>query len=134
MTLNKEGRSTLSFTFSSHSPWTQGNQRLFSATFGVDSGNALGGSDVPDADGLVSGRGDKQVGVGWMPAELVYTVAVTSVVVLLHLPPPGKKEDECRLHIILSRAIFRKETVTPGGDVSDCPLKQCDDVYSVYTI
>lgn len=54
-------------------------------TFRVDGGDAFGGADVPDANGLVSGRCDEQVRVGRMPAQLIHTVAVTSVVVLFHL-------------------------------------------------
>lgn len=54
-------------------------------TFRIDGGDALGGADVPYADGLVSGRRDEQIWVGWMPAELIHAVTVTSVVVLFHL-------------------------------------------------
>lgn len=54
-------------------------------TFRVDSGDAFGGADVPDTNGLVSGRRDEQVRVGRMPAQLIHAVAVTSVVVLFHL-------------------------------------------------
>lgn len=56
-----------------------------SRTFGVDGGDALGGADVPDADGLVARRRDKQIGIGRMPTELIYAVAVTPVVIFLHL-------------------------------------------------
>lgn len=54
-------------------------------TFGVDGGDALGGADVPDADGLVPGRRDEEVGVAGVPAELIHAVPVPPVVVLLHL-------------------------------------------------
>lgn len=54
-------------------------------TFGVDGGDALGGADVPYANGLVSGCCDEQIGVGRMPAELIHAVAMTSVVVFFHL-------------------------------------------------
>lgn len=54
-------------------------------TFGVDSGDALGGSDVPYPNGLVSRRRHEQIRVGGMPAELIHAVAVASVVVLFNL-------------------------------------------------
>lgn len=54
-------------------------------TFGVDGGDAFGGPDVPDPNGLVSRCRHEQIGVGGMPAELVHAVTVTSVVVFFHL-------------------------------------------------
>ena len=61
------------------------DQMNWSLTFRIDSGDAFGGADVPYADGLVSGRCDEQIWVGRMPAELIHTVTVASVVVLFHL-------------------------------------------------
>lgn len=54
-------------------------------TFGVDSGDAFGGSDVPYPNGLVSRCCHKQIRVGGMPAELIHAVAVTSVIVFFNL-------------------------------------------------
>lgn len=54
-------------------------------TFGVDGGDAFGGSDIPYSNGLVSGCRHKQIGVGGMPAELIHAVTVSSVVVFFNL-------------------------------------------------
>lgn len=54
-------------------------------TFGIDSGNALGGADVPDADGFVPRCRDEEVRVAGVPAELIHAVPMAPVVVLLHL-------------------------------------------------
>lgn len=58
-------------------------------TFGVDSGDALGGADIPDTDGFVPRRRDEEVRVAGVPTELIHTVPMAPVVVLLHL----KRED-----------------------------------------
>lgn len=54
-------------------------------TFCADRGHAFGSADVPDPDGFVSWRSDKQIRVGWVPTELINTVSMSSVVILLHL-------------------------------------------------
>lgn len=61
--------------------------------FGVDGGNALGGAHVPDADGFVPGRSDKEVGVAGMPAELIHAVTMAPVVVLFYQPVLLEQED-----------------------------------------
>jgi len=73
-------------------PWRQQSCRDPTAlpgrqglTFGVDRGDALGGADVPDADGFVPGRRHEEVGVAGVPAELIHAVPMAPVVVLLHL-------------------------------------------------
>lgn len=55
-----------------------------------------------------------------MPAELVHAVAVTSVIVLLHLPP-HEEEDGHRLKVkrAIFAEIFEKETATPSGYIFD---------------
>lgn len=58
-------------------------------TFGIDSGDALGGADVPDADGFIPRCRNKEVRVAGVPAELIHAVPMAPVVVLLHL----EKED-----------------------------------------
>lgn len=93
-----------------------------STTFGVDGGDALGGAHVPDADGLVAGRCDEEVRVGGMPAELVHAVAVTSVVVLLHLPPDeegDRHSSKVKCATILGE-ISEKETATSNGYIFHC--------------
>lgn len=66
-----------------------------SLTFGIDSGDALGGADVPDADGFVPGCCDKEVRVAGVPAELVHAVPMAPVVVLLHLErEDNQRQDE----------------------------------------
>lgn len=64
---------------------TDMTDRLQCFTFGADRGHAFGGPYVPDADGLVSWCGDEQIRVGGMPAQLIHTVSMPSVVVFLHL-------------------------------------------------
>lgn len=68
-------------------------------TFGIDGGNALGGAHIPYADGLVSRCCDKEIRVGWMPAELIHTVTMTSVVVFLHL---GTDRGRLNRHLLIS--------------------------------
>lgn len=76
--------------------WGPAAPRRQGPTFGVDGGDALGGADVPYADGLVPGCRDEEVWVAGVPAELIHAVPVPPVVVLLHLGeedgyPTGKR-------------------------------------------
>ena len=54
-------------------------------TLRIDGSDAFGCADIPHPDRLVSWCGHKQVGVGWMPTQLVHTVSVAPVVILFDL-------------------------------------------------
>lgn len=63
-------------------------------TFGIDSGDALGGADIPDADGFVPRCRDKEVRVAGVPAELIHTVTMAPVIILLHLEGENSRSQE----------------------------------------
>lgn len=54
-------------------------------TFRVHSSDALGGPHIPDADGFVSRRRDKEVRVTGMPAQLVHAITMSAVIVFFDL-------------------------------------------------
>lgn len=58
---------------------------LWTVTFSVHSGNAFRSPHIPDANGFVSRRSNKEIRVTWMPTELVHTIPMSPIIVFFDL-------------------------------------------------
>lgn len=82
------------------------NSHINDCTLCVDRCDAFGGAHVPYANGFVSRRSDEQIRVGWMPAQLINTVTMSSVVVLLHLEKDKNFRLKCQMTILQFYSVY----------------------------